>query len=142
LNVLGTAICIVKSVGIPVVVAVNRFETDTDAELQFLAERAREMGAEDAVVSDVFARGSEGGKELAEAVVAAADRPSNMKLLYLTTYPLKTRFTLATRVYGAVDVGMPGQAQDQAADLGFSICPSAWPRPLVVLTIEQGRQSL
>jgi formate--tetrahydrofolate ligase len=127
LNVLGTAICIVKSVGIPVVVAVNRFETDTDAELQFLAERAREMGAEDAVVSDVFARGSEGGKELAEAVVAAADRPSNMKLLYPDDMPIKDKIrTLATRVYGADDVEYMPEAERKIklyTDLGFSNLP-------------------
>jgi formate--tetrahydrofolate ligase len=127
LDVLDTAICIVKSVGIPVVVAVNRFETDTDKELQFLAERARGMGAEDAVVSDVFARGGAGGKDLAAAVVKAADKPSNMKLLYPDDMSIKDKIrTLATKVYGADDVEYMPEAERKIklyTDLGFSNLP-------------------
>lgn len=127
LDVLGTAICIVKSVGIPVVVAVNRFETDTDAELQFLADHAKEMGAEDAVVSDVFARGSAGGKELAEAIVEAADKPSDMRFLYPDDMPIKDKIrTLATRVYGADDVEYMPEAERKIklyTDLGFGNLP-------------------
>jgi formate--tetrahydrofolate ligase len=127
LDVLGTAICIVKSVGIPVVVAINRFETDTDNELQFLVDRAREMGADDAVISDVFAHGSAGGKDLAEAVVEAADKPSNMKLLYPDEMSIKDKIrTLATRVYGADDVEYMPEAERKIklyTDLGFSKLP-------------------
>ena len=121
------SLCIVKSVGIPVVVAINRFETDTDNELQFLADRAREMGADGAVISDVFAHGSAGGKDLAEAVVKAADKPSTMRLLYPDEMSIKDKIrTLATRVYGADDVEYMPEAERKIklyTDLGFGHLP-------------------
>ena len=67
--------------GIPVVVAINRFDTDTDAELEALREICEKNGA-DFTLSEVFAKGSEGGIELAEKVVAACDKKSEFKLLY------------------------------------------------------------
>ncbi|MBZ5514650.1 MAG: formate--tetrahydrofolate ligase [Acidobacteriia bacterium] len=127
LPALGAALCIVKLTGVPVIVAVNRFETDTDAELNFIAERAREMGAEDAIVSDVFARGGAGGTELAEAVVKAADQPSKMRLLYPDDLPIKDKIrTLATRVYGADDVEYQPEAERKIklyTELGFGRLP-------------------
>jgi formate--tetrahydrofolate ligase len=105
LEVLCAAVRIVKLMGVPAVVAVNRFETDTEAELQFVAERAQAMGAERSVISDVFARGGEGGIDLAEAVVEAVARPASMRLLYPDDLPIKEKIrVLATRVYGADDV--------------------------------------
>ncbi|MBI4165253.1 MAG: formate--tetrahydrofolate ligase [Acidobacteria bacterium] len=127
LEVLGTAICIVRSVGIPVVVAVNRFETDTDNELQFLADRAMEMGADGAVISDVFARGSAGGQDLAEAVVKAADKPSTMRFLYPDAMSIKEKIrTLATSVYGADEVEYLSEAERKIklfTNLGFGHLP-------------------
>ena len=63
--------------GIPVVVAINRFDTDTDAELEALREICEKNGA-DFTLSEVFAKGSEGGIELAEKVVAACDKKSEL----------------------------------------------------------------
>lgn len=127
LNVLCASLRIVKTLGVPAVVAVNRFETDTDAELQFVAERAQGMGAERAVISDVFARGGAGGIDLAEAVVEAAERPSAMRFLYPDDLPIKDKIrTLATRIYGADDVEYMAEAERKIklyTELGFSCLP-------------------
>jgi formate--tetrahydrofolate ligase len=124
---LGAAIDIVRLMGLPVVVAVNRFATDTDAELQFLADHAKSMGAEGAVVSDVFAHGGAGGIGLAEAVVKAADKPSKMQLLYPDDMPIKDKIrTLATKVYGAADVEYMPEAERKIklfTSLGFGNLP-------------------
>ncbi|HEC35319.1 MAG TPA: formate--tetrahydrofolate ligase, partial [Anaerolineae bacterium] len=68
--------------GIPVVVAVNSFTTDTDAELRMVREYAISQGAEDAVATKHWAEGGEGAARLAEAVVAACEKPSNFEFLY------------------------------------------------------------
>jgi len=127
LGVLGAAIRIVKLMGVPVVVAVNRFETDTDAELRFVAERAQGLGAERGVVSDLHARGGAGGVELAEAVVEAVQKPATMKLLYPDELPIKEKIRLlATLIYGADDVEYMPEANRKIklyTDLGFGRLP-------------------
>jgi formate--tetrahydrofolate ligase len=127
LNVLCASLRIVKTLGVPAVVAVNRFETDTDAELQFVAERAQGMGAERAVISDVFARGGAGGTDLAEAVVEAAEKPSAMRFLYPDDLPIKEKIrALATSIYGADDVEYMAEAERKIklyTDLGFGHLP-------------------
>lgn len=60
--------------GLPTVVAINRFPTDTEAELELVRERCRELGVE-AALSDVWAQGGAGGTELAEAVVKLCEQP-------------------------------------------------------------------
>lgn len=90
--------------GLPVVVAINRFESDTDAELKFVKKTCATRGAEVAY-SEVFARGGEGGLELAEAVVRACEKPSDYKPIYDLDLPLKEKIkTLATEIYGADEV--------------------------------------
>jgi formate--tetrahydrofolate ligase len=127
LPVLEAAVRIVKRTGVPAVVAVNRFGTDTDAELRFVAERARELGAERGVVSDLHARGGAGGVELAEAIVEAVEKPATMKLLYPDGLPIKEKIrTLATQIYGANDVEYQPEAQRKIklyTDLGFGHLP-------------------
>lgn len=87
--------------GVPVVVAINRFADDTDAELALLESICREKGA-DFALSEVFAKGGEGGVALAEAVVRACDKPSEFKLLYPDTLSVKEKLeVLAKRIYGA-----------------------------------------
>ncbi|MBI4711851.1 MAG: formate--tetrahydrofolate ligase [Planctomycetes bacterium] len=91
--------------GIPVVVAVNRFTADTDNEIELVRKMAKQAGAEDAVPSEVWAYGGDGGKELANAVVKACDKPSNFKFLYDLNLPIKQKIeTIATKIYGAKDV--------------------------------------
>ena len=87
--------------GIPVVVAINRFDTDTDAELEALREICEKNGA-DFTLSEVFAKGSEGGIELAEKVVAACDKKSEFKLLYPDEMSISDKIsTIAKNIYGA-----------------------------------------
>jgi formate--tetrahydrofolate ligase len=127
LDVLCAALRIVKAMGVPAVVAVNRFEADSEAELQFIVERAQGMGAERAVISDVFARGGEGGEALAEAVVEAVATPSAMRLLYPDEMPVKEKIKrLATQIYGASDVEYSPEAERKIklyTDLGFDRLP-------------------
>jgi len=88
--------------GVPVVVAVNRFTEDTDKEIELIRKSAVAAGAEDAVLSEVWASGGEGGKALAEAVVAACDKPSQFKFLYPDDASIKEKIeTIATKIYGA-----------------------------------------
>ncbi|MGC9319979.1 MAG: formate--tetrahydrofolate ligase [Armatimonadota bacterium] len=88
--------------GVPAVVAVNRFPTDTDAEVAAVQEAALQAGAEAAVVSDVFAEGGAGGAALAQAVREAADAPSDFRFLYPLDAPITAKIeTICTQVYGA-----------------------------------------
>ncbi|MHB1007031.1 MAG: formate--tetrahydrofolate ligase [Chloroflexota bacterium] len=91
-----------KSFGIPVVVALNRFNSDTAAEIELVKKIAVEAGAEGAYVSEVWAKGGAGGEELAKAVVKAAEQPSNFKFLYPLEASIKEKIeTIATKIYGA-----------------------------------------
>ncbi|MBM3708362.1 MAG: formate--tetrahydrofolate ligase [Actinobacteria bacterium] len=88
--------------GVPVVVAVNHFEADTQEEIDAIRERAKAAGAEDAVTSTVWLKGGDGGIELAETVVKAAEKPSKFEFLYPLDWPIKKKIeTIATKIYGA-----------------------------------------
>jgi len=92
--------------GVPVVVAMNRFITDSDKELDLLRKMCQDHGA-DAALSNVWEEGGEGGKELAEAVVKACDKPSDFKLLYPDDMPIEEKIrTVATKIYGAKDIDL------------------------------------
>ncbi|MFH1566363.1 MAG: formate--tetrahydrofolate ligase [Gemmatimonadota bacterium] len=102
---LEACIGIAKLFGIPVVVAVNRFTDDTEAEIELVKEGARRAGAEGAFLSEVWAKGGAGGAELAEAVVAACNKTSKFDFLYPLNIPIKDKIqTIATKVYGAAGV--------------------------------------
>jgi len=91
--------------GVPVVVAINSFTTDTDNEIELLRKIAKEAGAEDAVRSDHWAHGGKGAVQLAEAVVAACEKPTNFKFLYDVNDSIKSKIeTIATKIYGAAGV--------------------------------------
>ncbi|HEY64954.1 MAG TPA: formate--tetrahydrofolate ligase [Caldilineae bacterium] len=105
---------IAKLFGVPVVVAVNRFATDTDAELNLVKRVAEESGAEGAAICDHWARGGEGALELAELVVAACEKPSNFQFLYPLDWPIKKKIeTIATKVYLADGVDYEPKAERQ-----------------------------
>ncbi|MDD2523143.1 MAG: formate--tetrahydrofolate ligase [Anaerolineaceae bacterium] len=108
---------IAQKFGIPVVVAVNRFPTDSDAELELVRKIALEHPAiEDAVVADHFSQGGAGAVELAEAVVKAAEMPSNFKFLYPLEMSLKDKIeTIACEVYGADGVDYSTLAEQRLA---------------------------
>ncbi len=94
-----------KMFGVPVVVAVNNFDSDTKEEIDAIREKAIAAGAEDALVSRVWLKGGEGGEELAEAVVKAAEKPSKFQFLYPLDWPIKKKIeTIATKIYGAEGV--------------------------------------
>ena len=91
--------------GVPCVVAINQFTTDTEKEFAVIAERAKAAGAFAVVNSNVWAKGGKGGAELAEAVVDACEAPKQFKLLYEADWPIKKKIeTIATRMYGAAKV--------------------------------------
>ncbi len=92
----------VRKHGVPAVVAINRFPTDTDGEIAAMVELAQAAGASAAVVSDVHARGGAGGAELAEAVVSACEEPANFAPIYPDDMPISKKIeTVCTEVYRA-----------------------------------------
>ena len=96
--------------GIPVVVAINRFATDTSRELEFIEQICRERGASFAL-SDVFANGGDGGVELANEVVKACEKPSSFKYLYPDEMSIKEKIeTVAREIYGADSVKFDDKA--------------------------------
>ncbi len=103
-----------KRFGVPVVVAVNKFHTDTPAEIAAVERAAIAAGAETAVMSDHWANGGDGAVELAEAVVAACEKPSSFDFLYPLDLPIKTKIeTIAKEIYSAGEVIYEPQADKQ-----------------------------
>ncbi len=114
--------------GPPVVVAINRFPDDTEAEIALLRERVEAMGA-NVVLSEVWAKGGEGGVELAEAVVALCEDKPKPPLNYVyelgMTIPQKIE-AIATKIYGADGVDYHYEATaaiDRFTRLGYSTLP-------------------
>ena len=119
---------IAQKFGIPVVVAVNRFPTDTDAELELVRKIASgHPGIVDAVVADHFSQGGAGAIALAEAVVKASELPTNFRFLYPLEKSLKEKIeTIACEVYGADGVDYSPEAEDRLAEyerLGYGNLP-------------------
>ncbi|HUW97086.1 MAG TPA: formate--tetrahydrofolate ligase, partial [Anaerolineae bacterium] len=103
---------IARQYGVPVVVAVNRFTADTDAEVELVRQAALDAGADDAVESNVWAKGGAGGAALAEAVVKACEKPADFRFLYPLDIPIKDKIeTIATKVYGAEGVDYTSEAE-------------------------------
>jgi formate--tetrahydrofolate ligase len=96
---------------LPVVVAINRFPADSDAEIEFLVKRCREYGARVAV-SEVVSRGGEGGLDLAREVLEGLKEPSHFRPLYHEETALKEKIQLiATKVYGAIGINITREAE-------------------------------
>lgn len=93
---------IVRLFGIPCIVAINRFKTDTDREIETIKRIAHNAGAMECVVSDMYRCGSRGGEDLARAVIHAAEGKNNFGYLYPADGPIRGKIeTIATKVYGA-----------------------------------------
>lgn len=127
--------------GVPAIVAINRFPTDTDAELEFVAQRCRELGAEFAL-SEVFTKGGEGGIELAKAVLNIVDnKESNFKVLYELESPIEQKIEkIAREIYGADGVNFTKEAQTaikKYVDLGYSDLPVCMAKTQYSLTDDQ-----
>ncbi len=104
----------VRVFGIPVVVAINRFSCDTDKEIEFVKKKAKEFGAYDCCVSEVWRNGSKGGIDLAEAIIKAANLPKKFNFLYPLDLPIKEKIKIiATSIYGAKDVEYSGLAESK-----------------------------
>jgi methylenetetrahydrofolate dehydrogenase (NADP+)/methenyltetrahydrofolate cyclohydrolase/formyltetrahydrofolate synthetase len=102
--------------GIPVVVAVNSFATDTPAELEVVRKYAVSQGAEDSVVSRHWAEGGKGAAQLAEAVVAACEKPGKFDFLYPLDWSIKQKIEhIAGQIYGADGVSYTPLAEEQIA---------------------------
>jgi formyltetrahydrofolate synthetase len=98
--------------GLPSIIAINRFPYDSPEEVKLVQKIALAAGAEAAPESFVHADGGEGGVELAEAVVAACDKPNKFKFLYPLDWPIKKKIeTIATEIYGADGVDYSAEAE-------------------------------
>ena len=100
----------------PVIVAMNRFASDTPAEIEFVMKSVAAAGSK-AVFTDVFLQGGEGGRELAEAVVAAAEQKSELAYAYDLHDPVKKKIeAIVTRVYGGTGVTYSALADEKIAE--------------------------
>src|SRR5689334_14300109 len=101
-----------REFGIPVVVAVNRFKDDTNAEVELVRGMAKASGAEDAVVSNHWAEGGAGAVDLAKAVVAACDKPRKFKFLYPLEMSIKDKIeTIVREMYSGAGVQYSPEAE-------------------------------
>ncbi|MGE5263526.1 MAG: formate--tetrahydrofolate ligase [Acidobacteriota bacterium] len=116
-----------RQFGMPVVVAVNRFDTDTDREMAFVEKVARDSGAEGAFISEVWSRGGAGAISLAEAVVHACRKPSRFRFLYALDLPIKEKIErIADKIYGASGVEYAPAAEQKIklfTELGLDKLP-------------------
>ncbi|GAA5848576.1 hypothetical protein JCM8547_004558 [Rhodosporidiobolus lusitaniae] len=105
-----------RKVGIKVIVAVNRFTNDTDAEIELVRQQALKAGADAAVPCNHWAEGGKGAVELGEAVIAACKEPNPFKFLYDLDQPIKSKIeTIAKEFYGADGCTYTDEANDQIA---------------------------
>lgn len=116
-----------KSYGVPVVVAVNRFYTDTEAELNAVEERCNQLGAQCAL-SEVFTKGGEGGLDLAEKVIAAAEGgEAHFTAAYDTDRPIKDKIdSIVRKIYGGKGAVYTAKADKQIkriTELGLDKMP-------------------
>jgi formyltetrahydrofolate synthetase len=120
---LAAHIGIVRTYGLPCVVSINNFPTDTEKEIETIRELAGGAGAETVVVNRAFAEGGAGAEELAEAVVEACEQRSSFHQLTPDGTPLKAQIeAIATKIYGADGVDYQAQAEKDIArmeQLGF-----------------------
>lgn len=118
-----------RQYGVPVVVAINRFETDTEAEIAVIRDEAIAAGAEDAIAADHWAQGGAGAVDLAKGVIIASSKPKEFKFLYEldgTSLPQQRIELIARAMYGADQVEFSELAQkklDMYTAQGFGNLP-------------------
>jgi len=134
----------VRSFGIPVVVAINTFPTDTPAEHALIGERARAAGAFDVVTHHLHAEGARGGLALAEAVALACEQPSELTFTYPADAPISEKIaSIATRIYGASGVDFSfeaGRAIQTISDAGLFALPVCMAKTHLSLTHDSKRK--
>ena len=111
---------------LPCVVAINAFPTDTKAELDLVEEKCKELGV-NVALSEVWAKGGEGGVALAQEVIRLVEEPNDFSFAYELNGTIEEKLdTIVKRVYGGKGVVLTAQAQKQAAQLealGYGNCP-------------------
>ncbi|XP_075222601.1 pug C-1-tetrahydrofolate synthase, cytoplasmic isoform X2 [Lycorma delicatula] len=120
-----------KKHGVPVVVAINKFQTDTENELQLIKEACLQNGADGAVVCNHWSKGGAGAVELADAVIAACNKPNSFRFLYdLNTTIIQKIETIAKEMYGAAEVELTSSVKikieeyEKAGFGGLPVCMS------------------
>ncbi|MBP2620000.1 formate--tetrahydrofolate ligase [Streptococcus panodentis] len=112
--------------GLPAVVAINKFPLDTEAELQAVYDACQKRGV-DVVISDVWAKGGEGGRELAEKVVQLAEEDNHFQFVYNEEDSIEEKLRkIATKVYGAKGISLTPAAKKELKELeelGFTQYP-------------------
>jgi formyltetrahydrofolate synthetase len=118
---------IVRQYGLPCVVTVNGFPTDSPREIALVRELALNAGAETVVVHEGFAKGGAGAEDLAKAVVDACEQPNKFAPLTPDGTPIVQQIeAIATRIYGATGIDLQMQAQkdlERVEKLGFGTAP-------------------
>jgi formate--tetrahydrofolate ligase len=131
----------VLAFGVPVVVAINRFPQDTEAEMEAIKRASLAAGARDAVIAEHFVHGGEGARALAGAVVRAADEPSRFHLLYSDDEPPEEKIkTIATTLYGAAGISLAAEARRklrQFEKLGYGRLPVCMAKTHLSLSHDQ-----
>jgi len=116
-----------KLFGVPVVVAINRFLYDTDSEIAAIKEIAIKASASDAVVSEVWEKGGEGGIDLAKAVIKVCGEKSDFRFLYPLDMSIEEKIdTIAKKIYGAKEVSYSAEAKkkiERYTKLGYDKLP-------------------
>jgi len=117
----------IRKFGVPVLVVLNRFSTDSDAELAFIKNKCREWGVEVAL-AEVFAKGGEGGTEAAQKLCEMIEqKPSSFKMLYEINLPIKEKIEIINReLYGGKNVEYTSKALNEIKaieEMGFSNLP-------------------
>ena len=129
-----------KKYGVPVVVAINHFLTDSDEEVEVLENYCRENDVEFAL-SDVFAKGGEGGMKLAEEVIRLCEEPNDFTYAYELEGSIEDKLNqIVQKVYGGKNVVLTANAQKQAKQLealGFGNCPICVAKTQYSLTDDQ-----
>lgn len=114
---LGAHVENMRKYGIPVIVAINRFPTDTEAEIEVLADYCKQLNVEYSL-SEVFAKGGEGGIDLAQKIVKACEEPSDFKCIYDEKLPIREKIEIiAKEIYRADGVDFTTQAEKQIDEI-------------------------
>ncbi|MBR3277072.1 MAG: formate--tetrahydrofolate ligase [Eubacterium sp.] len=126
--------------GIPAVVALNKFVTDTDAEIELVTRKCKELGV-NVKLSEVWGKGGEGGLELAEEVVRLCDQPSELHYAYELDMPITEKIeAIATKVYGADGVDFAAAAKkeiDNLTKMGYDKIPVCMAKTQYSLTDDE-----
>ena len=131
-----------KVYGLPCVVAINCFPTDTEAELRLVEDKCRALGV-NVALSEVWAKGGAGGEELAREVLRLTEQPGNFQYAYELDQPLRAKIeTIVKKIYGGAGVTYTGAAAkelDRLEAMGFGGLPVCMAKTQYSLTDDQTR---